>query len=574
MTEQASDGLSLHAYLRVLARWKRLVIAVVIVVTAAGIAYTWTRTPMYSSTAQLIYVKSIDIANPLSQSFIDRTAQQAEIESVPAVIASSKVAADARELMDESTLQAGYSVDAELTPGVQDAYSNIVSIVGASPDPKAAADAANAYAAAFLAWGRSSARGQVSEAIAVVEGQLAALGQTQRGTSEYQSLLSTLQQLELLEASSTGSFRTITAAVPASAPFEPDKQRGVILSLVAGLVLGIGLAFLLEQFNTRVSGGEQMSELLGLPVMGDVPPVSRKNREKGVLQTVSNPSGPMAEAYRLLRNNLDFVNIDDDIRSIMISSSLQAEGKSVTACNLAVSMALAGKHVILVDADLRSPKVHTYMGLKNAVGLSSVLARKADTRHALVSVALTSSPRQNGATVMTADEVKTGAVRTLKDPSGQDDGGSSASDWLWPDANGDAPILRVLTSGPLPPNPGEVVASHRFGDILEELAGEADLVLVDTPAMLPVGDAAAIAPNVDAMLFIVNAELVKRPALQQARAQIAPLPCRKLGLIEVVAKRRGGYYGYRSAPAQGDASERGRQPAKPVAPVNPRGGPE
>jgi Mrp family chromosome partitioning ATPase len=568
MTEQASDGLSLHAYLRILARWKRLVIAVAVVVTALGVAYTWTQTPMYSSAAQLIYLKQIDIGDPLGQSYIDRTAQQAEIESVPAVIKSTQVRKDAQALMSESTLKAGYSVSAELTPGVQDAYSNVVAIVAMSPSPEAAADAANAYADAFLAWGRETSRGQVTQAIDVVESQIESLGPGQRDSSEYRALQSNLQQLQLLRASVNGNFRTISAATPPAEPFSPDWQRGIILALVGGLVLGVGLAFVLEQFDTRVRGDDQVKQLLGLPLIGHVPPVPRKSQE--VVQTLANPTGPAAEAYRHLRNNLDFANLDDDIRSLMISSSLQGEGKSVIACNLAVSLALAGKHVVLVDADLRGPRVHTYMGVRNAVGLSSVAARKADVKQALVSVALTSSPRQNGSIVMTADVVAGGAGRQRGAPApgnGRKRAGDD-SDWLWPDANGEAPILRVLPSGPLPPNPGEVVASRRFGEIIAELAADADVVLIDTPAVLPVGDTAAMAASVDALVFVVNAGVTKRPALQQARAQLALMPCRKLGFIEVAERSRHTYSGYYS-PTDGAARRpSSRPPAKPIEPVH------
>lgn len=565
MTTQTTDGLAIRAYLRVIARWKWLVIVVTVVVTIAGTAYTWTRTPMYSATTQLLYVKQIDIANPLSQSYIDVTAQTAEIESVPAVIASSRVRADAEKLMKPVSASVGYSVSVELQPGVNNNYSNVVGISAVSPDAEAAADAANAYAEAFIAWGRDSARAQVGDAIDVVRGQLAALADNgNQQSSEYKSLQQSLQQLALLQASVSGSFKTITAASPPSAPFSPDKQRGVILALAAGLVLGIGLAFLLEQFDTRVHGDEQIADLLDLPVIGRVPPLGRKNRDKGVLQTLSDPSGASAEAFRVLRSNLDFVSIDGDLRTVLVASSVQGEGKSITACNLAVSMALAGKRVILVDADLRSPRVHAYMGVPNSVGVSSVMARRVDVAHAVIPVVLNASPNHNGSLVMTA-EVATGtAVRRGGGKAGPENGAGGApaqsGSWQWPDGSEEAPVLRVLPSGPLPPNPGEMIASRRFGEILVELSAEADLVLIDAPAMLPVGDAAAVAPWVDALVYVVNATKVRRPALRQARMQLAHLPCRKLGLIEVADAKGQGYYGgYYSHTPEGGRNGRRRR---------------
>lgn len=566
MTAQATDGLSLRAYLRVIARWKWLVIAVTLLVAVAGTAYTWTRTPMYSGTAQLLYVQQIDIANPLAQSYIDTTAQQAEIESAPTVIASSKVRSSAQDIMGPASVAAGYSVSAILQPGLNNLYSNVVSIHAVSPDAAAAAHAANAYAEAFIGWGGDSARAQVGDAINVVTGQLAAIAAAgDQQSSEYTSLQQSLQQLELLQASVSGSFKTITAASPPSAPFSPDKQRGVILALAAGLVLGIGLAFLLEQFDTRVHGDEQIADLLDLPVVGHVPPLGRKNRDKGVLQTLSDPSGASAEAFRVLRSNLDFVSIDGDVRTLLVASSVQGEGKSITVCNLAVSMALAGKRVILVDADLRSPRVHAYMGVPNSVGVSSVMARRVDVAHAVIPVVLNASADHNGSLVMTA-EVATGTVvRRGGGTAGPENGAGGApaqtGPWQWPAGSDEAPVLRVLPSGPLPPNPGEMIASRRFGEILAELSAEADLVLIDAPAMLPVGDAAAMAPWVDAMVYVVNATKVRRPSLRQARMQLAHLPCRKLGLIEVADAKVQGYYGgyYSHTPEGGRNGRRRRE---------------
>jgi Mrp family chromosome partitioning ATPase/capsular polysaccharide biosynthesis protein len=537
----------------VVARWKWLVIAVTVLVAVVGAAYTWTQTPMYSATTRLLYVKQIDIANPLSQSYIDVTAQTAEIESVPAVIAGSEVRAAAEDLMKPASVEAGYSVSVALQPGINNNYSNVVDFSAVSPDSEAAADAANSYAEAFITWGRDSARAQVADAIDVVKGQLSVLVKAGgKGSAEYVSLQQSLQSLELLRASSKGNFKVITEAYPPGEPFAPDKTRGIILALVAGLVLGVGSAFIVEQFDTRVRGTDQIVELLELPVIGHVPPVGRRGRDGVVLPTLVDPYGPEAEAYRLLRSNLDFTAVDDDIKSLLITSSLQGEGKSVTACNLAVSMALAGRRVVLVDADLRGPRVHAYLGVPNTLGLSSVIARRATVGEALVSIALDSSTQESGALVMTAHAasgealgtkslIGAGVVRRTRPPSG-----TGIAEWLWPEGPGEKAVLQVLTSGPLPPNPGEIVASRRLTEVVSELATNADIVLIDAPAMLPVGDTAALAGWVDALVYVVNLQKVRRPALAQSRIQLARLLCRKLGVIEVVDIKAGGYYGYRS----------------------------
>ena len=118
---------------------------------------------------------------------------------------------------------------------------------------------------------------------------------------------------------------------------------------------------------------EQVVEALGVPVVAHVPPLSRKDRGGGVIQMLNDPLGQAAESYRLLRSNLEFTAVDAALTTLLVSSSVQGEGKSVISCNLAVSFALAGKRVVLVDADLRRPRVHSYMGIPNVRGVSTVV---------------------------------------------------------------------------------------------------------------------------------------------------------------------------------------------------------
>lgn len=545
MTTNETEGLSLRAYLRVVARWKWLVIVVTLVVTVLGTAYSWTRTPMYSATSELLYVTQIDIANPLGQSFIDRSAQQAEIESVPTVIVSAEVQQMAEHLMEPANVKAYYSVSATLEPGLSNNYSNVVGVNGISDKPATAADAANSYAKAFIEWSRDSARAQVSNAIGVVQARIATFtSDASRQSAEYQALTQRLQDLELLEASTASNFKIITSASPPSEPFAPRKSRGLALSLVLGLVLGMGLAFLLEQFDTRVRGEDQIVDALGLPVIAHVPPPSRKARGGGsAIEMLSDPSGQAAEAYRLLRSNLEFTAVDAAVRTLLVSSSVQGEGKSVISCNLAVSLALTGKRVILLDADLRGPRVHAYMGIPNAKGISTLVARRDKLDDVLVPVSLSADSVRNGSIVKTAQAAA--GVPTRVGGAGSAPRTSNGV-WLWPDGQGGAPILRVLPSGPLPPNPGEIVASQRFAEVLDELAEDADIVIVDAPAMLPVGDTAALAPHVDALVYVADPTLLKRAHLEQAHSQLGHLPCRKLGLIVVADRRDRGYYGYYS----------------------------
>ena len=543
MTAEESDGLPLRAYLRVVFQWKWLILTVTIVALALGAAYTWTRTPLYSASAQLLYVRQVDIQNPLGQTSFDTTAQQAELEAVPVVIVSSEVQSAAEKLMDVPP-SAEYSVAATLELKANGDYSNVVIVSATSPSAEVAAAAANASSKAIIDWGRDSARQQVAAAITVVQARLETMAGTAASQSdEYNSLQSSLLGLELLQASVSGSFAVITPAAPPSEPFYPDKQRGAVLALAAGLIVGLGLAFFLEQFDTRVRTEDAVAETLGLSIVGHIPPLTRKDRDKSPMKTTTEPAGPAAEAYRVLRSNLDFAAVGDDLRVLLITSTAQGEGKSVIACNLAVSMALAGRSVILVDADLRGPHVHQYLGIVNSRGVSTVIAGRDDASEALIPVSLAPGAVSHGSITVSAGAgaKNTARVGVSGPPLAKADGEAGAR-WLWADGDGNNASLRVLPSGPLPPNPGEMVAARRFGELVQGLAEDCDVVIVDAPAMLAVGDTATLAHWVDALVYVADPAKLRRPQLERARQQLSKLPCRKLGVVLIAANHRHGYY--------------------------------
>ena len=250
----------------------------------------------------------------------------------------------------------------------------------------------------------------------------------------------------------------------------------------------------------------------------------------------------MAEAARVLRGNIGFANVDGDVRTLLVSSSIRGEGKSVTACNLAVTMALAGQQVV-PDADLRAPSVHTYMHVSNAVGLSSVLARRADLWDAVGSITLDDAVGVGAAAAVAPASSWTGVSRrgSCRWPGRTCQRRSSPSTRREPIRAlplrlDEIRALRVLPSGPLSPNPGEMAASERFGEVIGMLGDTTDLVIIDPAPLLEVGDAAAMALRVDGLLFVVNMARVKWPMLERSHAQLVKLP-RRVRRVVVVAKR-------------------------------------
>lgn len=552
------------SYLEVVTRWKWLIIGITLACLAVGFAYLVTSTPLYRATAKLIYVQPVTISNPLMQQSYSQ-ASQPDIATITAMVASSQVTRGAFELLEGKDTSTGYQVTAsQPIDSSGNSSPTVVGIEAVSADAQTAADAANATAQAFVDWRRDSKGAQVRDALTAVEAAMNSYTTAKaRESAEYLQLKQSQQALELQLQSLTGDFTIIAPASVPSAPFSPRTRHTLALAGSLGLLLGMVLAFLLNQIDTRVRDERQMTEMLGLSTLGHLPPLTRRTPEGATVQMLSAPSGPMAEAIRVLRGNLSFTGVDGDLRSVLVTSSVRTEGKSVTASNLAVSMALAGQRVVLVDADFRRPRIHTYMRVSNAVGLSSVLARRDELFDALIPMALDGYGGGGGESGVPEALVREGASVRVMSSGGSGRGSKPVRRYTPREASGDPdhvdePMLRVLPSGPLPPNPGEMAASQRFGEIIGLLADTADLVIVDTPPLLEVGDAAAMASKADGVVFVVNLARVRWPMLERSHAQLEKFPCRKLGMVIVAAKQRHkAAYGYEY---RADKSPKGAPP--------------
>lgn len=206
------------------------------------------------------------------------------------------------------------------------------------------------------------------------------------------------------------------------------------------------------------------------------------NSRRDSLITVVNPRSPISEAYRTLRTNLEFTSLDKPIYTMVVTSAAPEEGKSTTLANLAVTLAQTGKKVILVDCDLRRPSQHEIFSVSNASGF----------------------------TTMMVDEA------ALKEP---------------PLVESGIPGLRLLPSGPLPPNPSELLGSQRMEEIVATLRSQADMVLFDAPPVIAVTDAAVLAAKVDAVLLVINAGRTKREHAKRAKALLDKVKARLVGTV-------------------------------------------
>ena len=524
MDSPKTDGLALRDYVAVLRRRLWVIVVVVLVATVSAYVLSWLHTPQYEASTELLYEQQINVADPLTGgSSLDTNALSLEVDNMGTLVTSPQVRAIAVQLAP-SLAGAHYGVTA--VPKTDTSQSSTtVAVSGAtvtaqSPKPAVAALAANTYAQAIIQLRQTREKASIAQAIKVIQTELQAYDTSAlRRSADYILLQQRLHDLKILDATVTGDFTVVAPAVAPSAPFSPRPLHSGMLGLGVGLFVGIGLAFLLQQFDNSVQSREEVSQLLGLPLLGQIPVLSKAEVADGHVVTLADPASHGAEAFRMVRSNLEFVTVDGDNSTIMLTSCLQGEGKTLTLCNLAVTLALAGKRVVVVDCDLRRPRVHSVFGLPNKVGVSTVVSGQSKLVESVQSVAVTPAmaPAQNGGGLGSAEAPVEFAF--VPEPLAQPLGVPK-------------PIsMYVLTAGPIPPNPGEVCASRGLATMLANLGKQPDVVLIDTPAMLAVGDTAALANKVDGLLFLVDMHAVGRSTLREAVDRLEQMPCRKLGVI-------------------------------------------
>jgi capsular exopolysaccharide synthesis family protein len=314
--------------------------------------------------------------------------------------------------------------------------------------------------------------------------------------------------IEALETPVAGSKPAIKVDVVAGPvlnplPVSPRPLRTFILAGLLGLLIGAGIAILREMLDMTIKTAETLRSVTGAPVLAVVPFDSSARQSPLVM--AGDPHSARAEAFRHLRTNLQFVDVDHPVKAIVITSSVPDEGKSTTALNLAIAFAEMGRRVVLIEADLRRPRIAQYLGIEGAIGLSNVLA-----------------------------------------------GQVAVADALQPWGHGH---LQVLASGFVPPNPSELLGSRNMSALLTRLRSEFDVILIDTPPMLPVTDAAVVATHADGAVLVARCGKTAQARVRTALASLRAVDAQVLGCVlnmQPTKRSADHYYGTddRSAPDQ------------------------
>lgn len=448
--------MTLHDFLRVAGKRWRAVVAGLLAGLFAAAVFTWTAPREYSAQVT-IYVSAQTGSDGASAAYQGSLLSEQKVKSYTRLLTSNRVAQDVVDRLHLDVPAA--QIAAELTASAQ---PDTVLLTASATDgsPQRAKDIADATGAAFI-----------------------------RLVSE-------------LEQPSAGSAAAVTARVvePAPLPAAPVTPKPAVnfgLGVLLGLVAGFALAFLRDALDTTIKTVEDLRRLTGAPNLGAValdPDVPRHP-----LTVQQHPHSPKAEAFRKIRTNLQFIDVDRPRKAIVVTSALPEEGKTTTLCNAAIVLARAGHRVVLVEADLRRPRAADYLGLESAVGVTSVLAGRVSLGQALQS---------------------------------------------WGDETFD-----ILASGPIPPNPSELLASQQMSNLVADLRERYDMVLLDAPPLLPVTDAAALGTLCDGALLAVRYGKTTAGQVRAAIAALDAVSVRVLGTVftMVPGSTTDSYYTYYAA---------------------------
>lgn len=547
------------------------------------------RTPSYKATAQVLLRPN----DPTEQLNPNNTGQQISIDPDRYVSGQRNVVESEGVAREAAKALPGVDVETieERTSVRQGGDSNVLNISATDPDPAQARDIANAVAKGYIENRRQAAVSGLEQAAKDIEARLPALqttiaqldakigeGSTVPGATsqlvtptapgspgtptrpaaqveglagaagpastaealkaaryaaavQYETLFARQQELLVNISLKRGEAELIQEAKVPQEPVSPHPGRDAALGLFVGLLLGVGISFLREQLNDRLRSADEVEEISGLSLLARLPHDDDTAKGAGGVAVIERPTSPLAEAVRSLRTSIQYLSVDQPVKLIVVTSSIPGEGKSLVAANLATMFAQADYRTLLVSADLRRSSIDELFGKHPpSPGLTGVIAPATGT-----------AGRANG---NGRSEVTSVA------------NGSAAAVVKTPVAN-----LLLLPSGPTPPNPAELLGSRRMSTLLTEWSSSADVVVIDTPPLLAVTDAAVLAARSDGVVLVAAVNETRRDALKQSVAILQGTGARLLGVVAnkvpasaTTAYNYAGYYG--EAPVARNAGKR------------------
>jgi polysaccharide biosynthesis transport protein len=511
MAEPESEP-TLRGYLRIVRARRWWVAACSLVGLGGALALSLTATNQYTATAQLL-VQSVG-SNSSSADSAEYLITAAEVQTELQLVTSAQVQKQVRAKLGS-------------VPGItasEVGQTNVIAVTAVSSDPARAARIANTYAKAFVSWTTATEISNLAAAETQLGSQIDALGKeisklpassvAQAGALSNQQAVLKGQLAQLMVAGSAAStgLELVSPATAPTAPSSPKPAQDALLGLLVGLALGVGAAFLRDSLDDTVTSGEAVELVSGASVLATVPMVAAwRKKANTVVTSVSDPTSQPAEAYRSLRTSLQFVRQERPMRTILVTSPSAGDGKTATVVNLGAAFAQAGARVVLVSCDLRRPGLSQFFAPGEQADLCAVLAGEQPLEKALTPVA--------------------------------------GVEGLW-----------TLGTRSVAVNPTELLGGKRMQTAFAELAEQFDIVLIDSPPVLPVSDALILSGYADAVLLVVAAGQTRRAGLRRTAEKLARASAPVVGAVlnKATAQDEYGYYGgYQPYVLPSDASADG-----------------
>jgi non-specific protein-tyrosine kinase len=495
-------------YLSILWKWSWLMVLSTLVAATSAYWATSDIPPVYETSTTLMVGRFIQTADPTGQDF-----------AITSQLARSYVALARRQPVLEGTIETlGLNMSSQalagrvgtnLVPGTQ-----LIQISVKDGDPQRAKVLADEIARQLILQSPTPAeqeqtqhrqfigeqlqtlQDQIKEAeeqIEELEGRMD-LENSARGIQDIQNRIQVLQQkltnwrgdyadlMGFYEGSRTNYLSVMETAVLPTTPVGSNRENYIFLAAAIGFTLAAGAAFLIEYLDDTIKADEDVDRVLNLPTLGSITRIHRIQEPSDHLVTMQAAYSPDTETFRILRTNLQFSNLTNPSPLVLVTSASAGEGKTTVASNLGITIAYTGERVILVDADLRRPSTHRLFGTANQVGLTSLLLD--DTLP--VEAALVETPVVG---------------------------------------------LKLMPSGPLPPNPADLLGSVPMKKRLEQMKELADMIIFDSPPVLPVADATILGTLCSGVILVVDAGRTRSPAARRAKEAMDHLNLKVMGVV-------------------------------------------
>jgi receptor protein-tyrosine kinase len=495
MSERHAQLTDIERFLRILRRRKLVILLTFLGVTGAALALSLSKEKQYTASSSLLF------RDPAIDRTLFKTYPPPNVDTATEAATNERlVKLPAVAQRTAKRLGGGPITSALVFSKIKVArqgQAQLLSVVATDHNPVFAAQLANTFAAEYINWRRDADRAIINRARQDIRRQLNAVAEP-----NHQTLLRSIQNLGVIAALQTGKAEQVSTAKPPSTPSSPKPVRDGILGAMMGLILGVSLALLVDRLDRRIKDPQELEETYNIPVIGAIPD------SKALRETKSMTDGeltlvPEGEAFRKLRARLRYFNVDRDIRSIVITSATAAEGKTVVASHLALAAAMGGQtKVLLLEADLRKPSLVGRFELAPMPGLSELLTHDVGIPEVIQRIPVASA--FNGAAT-----------------------------------------LDVIVAGAIPPNPAELMESRKMGDLVDQLTGMYDLIVIDTPPVSVVSDAMPLVPLVSGVVVVSWIGKETRDAAMHLRRELESLSAPTLGVVvNRVKAGTDGYYGY------------------------------